>query len=396
MALRAVKEVGEHEVVLLYDADVEFVSLVRHGANQMPFKVIKDEAKGGDTSMSMVVQSIIVPKQFTIDALMAEKDLAWLNDAKLDAKEETNEHVKYVQLPMEKFAADSLQLAKLREGGVFAIVGKLAEGVTAKDALSLGSPVQKVMEIQPSPMDAPVAQYSPEPYVLTFRDMFESELYSFIDVIRGSMNLSNLDTKTMKATVLGAADAFRAFLSSGLDAIGSKKGKSEAEKVAKWLLDIFPEGKRTAKTTEVEDMDLFKTKEEFVEAVAGVLDAMLTKKEQDQATIATKEAEAAAKLAQESSLATALETVKTLETAVATLTAKTAELGAQLGTEPAGETHDDPGKTEAAKEEERKREESIKLAETMGEHELMDSRKKPIDKSVFNGILTVSKEELAA
>jgi len=48
--MKIVSEVKEADVTFLTDADVQFVSLVRHGANRSPFKVIKEEKEGGDGS----------------------------------------------------------------------------------------------------------------------------------------------------------------------------------------------------------------------------------------------------------------------------------------------------------------------------------------------------------
>ena len=54
--MHVIKETVEKEIDFLVDVDPQFVSLVRHGANQQPFRVIKSETEGGD-SVAMIVQS---------------------------------------------------------------------------------------------------------------------------------------------------------------------------------------------------------------------------------------------------------------------------------------------------------------------------------------------------
>lgn len=51
MPLKIVSVPVEKNVTMLEDAEVSFISLVRHGANRMPFRVMKaDVEKGGPGS----------------------------------------------------------------------------------------------------------------------------------------------------------------------------------------------------------------------------------------------------------------------------------------------------------------------------------------------------------
>ena len=279
--MKIVSEVKEADVTFLTDADVHFVSLVRHGANRSPFKVIKEEKEGGDGKMTMVIQSILVPKNSSLEDLAKKKDCAWAVEAKTDSKETFDTYDKYVQIEEDGFVQNSLQLTKLDGNGTFAMVGSLKDG-KSKEVLTI--PEQK-MDIPISPMDTAIAEADGPAFVLTFRDMFDKELSGFLDVVRGTMNQSKVDTKKRKASVMSALTAFGNFLSIGIDAIDSNaKGGKKEEKdnaVGEAAASIIKAMEDSKKLNGGEDMTLFKTKEDFVSAVAEILDAREAKKLED-------------------------------------------------------------------------------------------------------------------
>ena len=279
--MKIVSEVKEADVTFLTDADVHFVSLVRHGANRSPFKVIKEEKEGGDGKMTMVIQSILVPKNSSLEDLAKKKDCAWAVEAKTDSKETFDTYDKYVQIEEDGFVQNSLQLTKLDGNGTFAMVGSLKDG-KSKEVLTI--PEQK-MDIPISPMDTAIAEADGPAFVLTFRDMFDRELSGFLDVVRGTMTQSKVDTKKRKASVMSALTAFGNFLSIGIDAIDSNaKGGKKEEKdnaVGEAAASIIKAMEDSKKLNGGEDMTLFKTKEDFVSAVAEILDAREAKKLED-------------------------------------------------------------------------------------------------------------------
>jgi len=288
LGMKAVSEVKEANVTLLTDADIRFVSLVKHGANRSPFRVIKED-KGGD-KMTMVIQSILVPTDSSLEELSKKENCEWAIEAKSDQKEEFDTYNKFVQIPEEKFEKGSLQLSKLNADGTFAMVGVLKDG-ESKEALTIP---EKKMDIPISPMDSAVAESEGPAFVLTFRDMFDRELSSFLDVVRGTMSQSKVDAKKRKASVMSALNAFGNFLSIGIDAIdkNAKPGKKEEEdnavgEAADKILKALEDGK---KLNGGSDMTLFATKEEFVTAVTEVVDAVLTKKEDEAKKARDKEA----------------------------------------------------------------------------------------------------------
>ena len=279
--MKIVSEVKEADVTFLTDADVQFVSLVRHGANRSPFKVIKEEKEGGDGKMTMVIQSILVPKNSSLEDLAKKKDCAWAVEAKTDSKETFDTYDKYVQIEEDGFVQNSLQLTKLDGNGTFAMVGSLKDG-KSKEVLTI--PEQK-MDIPISPMDTAIAEADGPAFVLTFRDMFDKELHGFLDVVQGTMNQSKVDTKKRKASVMSALTAFGNFLSIGIDAIDSNaKGGKKEEKdnaVGEAAASIIKAMEDSKKLNGGEDMTLFKTKEDFVSAVAEILDVREAKKLED-------------------------------------------------------------------------------------------------------------------
>jgi hypothetical protein len=248
--VRIEKETARKTIAFLVDVDPEFVSLVRHGANQQPFRVVKSDEKGGDDLMGMIIQSILLPEGVTIEELAAKKDLGWLAEVATDNVTQHGEYTKLIQKDESEFEPESLNMAKLDDTGAFAMVGKLKKP-SEKDALTLGrTEAEKLLDIPASPMTAPVAEEVRPNYIVTFGEMFEKELHSFLDVVRGSLSQSSADLKKRKKTVMDALDAFKSFLAIVLDAIGSEKVE-------------------TKKAEEVTEM--FKDREEFAAAVAEVI-----------------------------------------------------------------------------------------------------------------------------
>lgn len=268
----------EKEVVLLSDAAVEFVSLVRHGANQMPFRVIKSMEKGGgNKDMNLAIQSILISKESKLEDLSAVEGLEWLAEAKADNAQDYKEYKKYIQLPSEKFNSNSMQLLKIR-GDTWVLAGQLANG-DEEGVLTLGkSDAEKANGIIPiAPMDAMVGDVDAAQQAAlatSFRDLFERELGSMLDIVYGSLKQTSADHKKRKTSILTAVDSFKSFLSMGLDAIGP-----QATKMEKFVVGTKTDLKGG------ENMELFKDKEEFTEAVkeivAAVVEGVLKKQEED-------------------------------------------------------------------------------------------------------------------
>jgi hypothetical protein len=230
--------------------------------------------------VGMIIQSILVPREISIEALIAEKGLEWLEDANLDERADFERYARFTQMPVEKFDKDSLTLTKVSDKGVWILGGEVLDEKDEADALTvqLGDDVaRKLSAIPTSPMEMPIAEVAAPSFKVTFRDMFERELSNFVSVVTGLMGQSGASKETRKSAIMDALDAFSSFLDMSLDSLG--------EKVVK-----FDEGfQKTNKEEEVEEM--FETKEEFTEAVTEIIVAVLD--ERDKA--AKEAAEAAAK-----------------------------------------------------------------------------------------------------
>lgn len=269
--VKVLTEMKEEEIVLLKDVDVKFVSLVRHGANQSPFRVIKSD---GGKDMPKVIQAIILPDGVTLSSLAEKDELAWLNDAKQDKVEKFDEYLKLEQLSEDQFVDGSLQLVKIDPRGSYVMVGEAKDNEVVKTALTLGEHKEKALDIPTSPMNEPIAEREGPAFVLTFRDMFEKELSSFLDVVKGAMSQSQSDVKKRKAAVMHALDSFKSFLAIGMDELSKSGKKSKKEDVT--AIDQVVERILTAINEKQGGSDmLFKSQEEFDAAVGKLLDEKL-------------------------------------------------------------------------------------------------------------------------
>jgi len=97
--------------------------------------------------VGMIIQSILLPRGFSMDALRKKKELAWLLDADFENGQEYSQYVKFAQMPVEKFDRGSLALAKVDDHGVWVVGGKLLDQKDAKDALEISSAVAQKFEI---------------------------------------------------------------------------------------------------------------------------------------------------------------------------------------------------------------------------------------------------------
>lgn len=347
MGVKVISEVKNKEVTFLTDVGVEFVSLVRHGANQMPFRVIKEE-KGGE-SMNTIVQSILIPKTLNLSDLASEEELLWLNEVKKESSQDCDSYVKYNQIPVEKFEKDSLSMVKLHPKGAWAFVGKLGEGVDAKEALSLGKKdVSKLLAVPVSQMDQPIASIPMPAYVLTFGEMFEKELYGFLDVVHGVMNQGSADKVQRKTTVVGAIDAFKNFLMMGLDAAEESAGSGATKDATKEfvaaefgkLKDMLQKA-FTANKGGTTTMFTFETKEEFENAVKEMT-GMVIEEKMKSLTPAPPADPAPAKTEDVPAFQAILDQMKTMNETLQGVVTKTDKLGDQFATPPASGTVEDP------------------------------------------------------
>lgn len=219
MPLRITTEEAEKEVGLIQEGVADFVSLVPHGANRQPFRMVKQE--GGDKgNMIRKIQSILMPTTMKLTDLQKDEKLGFLTEAKGDSMKKFDHYTRYEQADIKKFDKDSIQLVKL-DKSAFAIVGTLVPGVEDKDIMSLSQEFEKAAAITDTVFDAPVE--AGRQFTISFGDIFHKELDSFISIVINSMRQSSGDVKKRKQTVLNAFEAFKSFMVMGLDTVDTAK-----------------------------------------------------------------------------------------------------------------------------------------------------------------------------
>jgi len=315
----------EKKINFIVNVDPEFVSLVRHGANRTPFRVVKSEEEANEM---MFVQSILVPKNVGLATVASKDGLKWLGDAKVSDKEEFDEYTKLHQMRVSKCEKD-LNMIKIEPSGVYAITGKLISKEDAKDALSFEpEKSSKMMEVSGSPADAPIAEVERKPYVVSFKEMFEVELDNFLSVVRGTLNQSGVTPAKRKKTVMSALDGFKSFLTVALDAVNTAKKEDYnftelSDKLEKIHNEIINGG----------NMDM--TKDEVKTIVIETLDEkakeITSKNEADLKAQQEKDTSTKADTAME----TLNTTIKEIVTKVDGIVKKQEELGNQIVSTPA-------------------------------------------------------------
>jgi len=137
---------------------------------------------------------------------------------------------------------------------------------------------------------------------VSFKELLDRELGSMLDVVFGALKQSAADPMKRKKSVLGAVDAFRSFLTVGLDVIGKAAAKTE----------------RPLITTEANQggftmSELFKTKEEFTEAVSTIVGEVFKVRDEADTAAQKEAADKATKEADEKKLNEAKTTVAVAE-----------------------------------------------------------------------------------
>lgn len=209
---RVQKEIGWLEGV-----DLSFVSLVRHGANREPFKILKSEGDMND----LHIQSILLPKeQGTIDQI--KEKLPWLHSAKSETPKVFQTYSEFVQRSKDDF--EEVSFVKIPGVEAYAVVGKLKA-----DAVKDGLMVPGDWEC-PWETTLTASEVAPVPVNDTAADIFYDELDGFMSTVRGIMSQTGYDAQTRKDTVLSAYNALGAFLNMWLDAVGTASTAMKADK----------------------------------------------------------------------------------------------------------------------------------------------------------------------
>lgn len=218
----------EDEVTFMADPKVEFVSLVKHGANMTPFKVLKEEKLGGD-SMNKVVQSILVRNDLPDDAFT--KAMEGMSRKEV---QQFDSYTKYEQLPATRLKEDSLIVLKHEEvEGAFLVVGELEDEVNKTGTLEV--------EVEKEAVDYATL------------DNLYSELYAMADIVGGAMRQENAGIEFRKSTILSAVDNFRAFAEVVLTNLSNPDAVVKAEDFPTFVFPFIVEKKEEAEVEKAEE-----------------------------------------------------------------------------------------------------------------------------------------------
>lgn len=201
-------EETKKEISILKDVDVSWISLVAHGANREPFKIMKT-ADGGQMDVTKIIQSVLVPHTASLETAAKKENLEWLTEVTKSEPVKYESYMEYSQAPKEKFENLSFRVVS-KEDGIVAVVGTL-KPIVAKEAGNL-------LSLPENPMHMPVATEM-VPYDRTAGDVFYKEVYGMVDTIEGIMRQSSYSPADRKKAVLQSAAAFSTFLNMWTDAI---------------------------------------------------------------------------------------------------------------------------------------------------------------------------------
>jgi len=208
------REVTEERVIdFLTDFHIEFVSLVDHGANRAPFKIVRSSnpelvnaqnfEKKGEERMLDVIQSILVPADVDVNDLKSK--VGWLHDVEFGDNEKFEFYSKFKCINQEKFDQSSFRIERIDESSL-ALVGTLTE--EDEKAIIFRGHLDNV------------AGFNSQGYAITLRDLIGSELTNTINAVISTLELSEMTVKEKKKAVSAALNSFRTYIEMGLDHAG--------------------------------------------------------------------------------------------------------------------------------------------------------------------------------
>lgn len=215
----------EDEVTFLTDTDVEYVSLVGHGANRTPFRILKND-KGG-LKMEKVVTAVLIPKK------ASEEDVtAFLEGYRQDSIKEYDTYKSYIQVDADAVNPDTVEIIHInKDSGVLGVVGALIEKeepvekeeteetVPKADAETVAE--AKAEEDQVTAFDlVPINKEAVD--WATLDDVY-MELYAMADIVSGSLRQSSMEEGSRKTTVLTAISNFYSFAEAILENTDASK-----------------------------------------------------------------------------------------------------------------------------------------------------------------------------
>ena len=204
------------EVGFLLDPEVTHVSIVDRGANQTPFKVVKNDKGGG--KMTKAVYSIVAPKSVSKEDIQKALGEELINIVKFEDSTENGEVVRYVQQPIDSFKEDTLSIVELdKELKIKALCAEPkveSEGVIGKLFKKRNQVI--LTDEEPLPIEEVVKSMSWE---------VSDEMYAMFSAIDGIVSQTNGDVSKKLKAIKDIWGNFYSFLS---DAISVSKGEALA------------------------------------------------------------------------------------------------------------------------------------------------------------------------
>lgn len=265
MALKIMESVESvKDVNFLENVDVKKVSLVRHGANREPFKLVKRD----NTGVDKYVHSVLVPNGIKISNICKNEGLEWLGDLKTDNVKSYKSYTEYEQQPEEDFKPESLEFFRLKEGqGVIAIVGEPTKG--KDDSMMMPSGV----------MDVTVATETSEKEI-TAGEAFNRELSAFISSVQGAAAQSGYDVGQRSKNIMNAYKAFGGFLGKWCKAISDSFTGGKGDVLTNGGEDDMDENK-VKEMIEEQTKETMKGIDEKFAELAAKMEELTSKKEED-------------------------------------------------------------------------------------------------------------------
>lgn len=267
---REVEEVIR-EITFLYDVLPAYISLCRYGANRAPFKVLKNE--GGDDIM-LFVQSVMLPKDKTLEALAGVKGLEWLADINPDSVEKFDTYNKFHQVRVDKFDKDSLQVVPLQEKDVFVTLGSLINEDDKTNAITLE--INKAEDTPAAVTSLKDRVVIDKPRTGMFGELFQRELNAFLGIMSGALIQKSDPADQRRQIVLSALDNFKAFISSAFDSFREDINKEDFSNFIKMRTPEGNEGGAQVNKEDVKSIVIEVLKEEAANAVQATAPAVQT------------------------------------------------------------------------------------------------------------------------
>lgn len=260
----------EKEVGFLIDPEVTHVSIVDRGANQTPFKVVKND-KGGEKRMTAkVVYSIVAPKTVSTEEITKALGEDLTNIVKYDNKTENGEVVRYVQQPIDSFKEDTLSIVDIdKELNIKALC---AEPKVESDNIIGKLFKKKAQVILTDEQDLPL-----EEVVKSMSWEVSDEMYAMFSALDGVISQTNGDVSKKLKAVKDIWSNFYSFLS---DALAVSKGEA---------LSITPPKKEIKSEEALENGEMQTETETETKTEKTVEDTIVTKENE---LIGENEAEA--------------------------------------------------------------------------------------------------------